>query len=766
MRTLIVGAGALGGLVGAMLTRAGEDVTLLEINRARARLLNDAGLRITRSGQDEIHTALHVVTDVEGLPPFDLVFIAVKSYQTEAAVRAALPATGATTRFLSMQNGVGNAEVIASVVGADRTLCGITYHSVQHAGPGRLQFRAGIKPILIAPVGQMPAVVVEQIAAVFRQAGLETNVVENIDHALWQKLLHNAVVNPVSAVTGLTCREILGDDDLLAFMRDLAGEIIAVMRARGIPIVDEEDPFRPIMGSLRALGKNHPSMWQDLARRTRTEVDAINGAVAAEAARLCLNAPHNAALVRFIHSRERQTFLGKQEIARTLGLDGRREGRATVGAANAAEAPGDGTAAAPIPLARRTARDSEPLECTRWLHDLVRAYYRQLADDAGGRTVAACSTLAPVEVVRALGMVPYFPEEHAAMLSASGQAVSSIARAAAEGYSPFASSAMRADIGAFLDGRSPLAEVYGVPGPPRPALAVYSTNGGREVLRWFEFYGARLGVPVMGVHPPPALHELDQIDVDATVEQMLRLMDQLERASGHSVEMDELAHIVRLSQQATALWSEVLSLARAVPAPITAFDALAHLAPAVLLRGTPAAVSYYGALRDEVAHRVALGTAAVPDERCRLYWDGPPIWCAQPQLARLFAERGLAVVASTHGEVFTLPGLDADDPVGSLARTYAEVFANRSEGWKTAYLARRFGEFSVDGAIFHDARTSSDASHVRYGLATRVQRQTGVPSLVVEADAYDPRLFSSERLENLLTEFLERQPERHAALAM
>ncbi|MCX5761819.1 MAG: hypothetical protein NTW72_10025 [Gemmatimonadetes bacterium] len=121
-------------------------------------------------------------------------------------------------------------------------------------------------------------------------------------------------MNPTSAITGLTCRELLADEDMMAFMRDLCAEIVAVMRARGVPIMDEEDPFRPIIGSLKALGKNRPSMWQDLARGTRTEVDALNGAIVREAERLGLLVPHNSALVRFIHSRERQKFLRKQDI--------------------------------------------------------------------------------------------------------------------------------------------------------------------------------------------------------------------------------------------------------------------------------------------------------------------------------------------------------------------------------------------------------------------------------------------------------------------
>ena len=138
MRILVLGAGALGGLVGANLTRAGEDVTLLEVNTARARLLDEAGLLISRVGEEEACVPVHVVSALDGLAPFDLVFIAVKTYETADAVRSVLPVCSETTLFLSLQNGVGNAETVATLVPAERVLCGITYHSIQHAGPRRL----------------------------------------------------------------------------------------------------------------------------------------------------------------------------------------------------------------------------------------------------------------------------------------------------------------------------------------------------------------------------------------------------------------------------------------------------------------------------------------------------------------------------------------------------------------------------------------------------------------------------------------------------
>jgi 2-dehydropantoate 2-reductase len=755
MRILIVGAGALGGLMGAYLTRAGEDVTLLEVNQARARLLADAGLQITRVGQEEVTIPIHVVTTVAGLAPFDLVFVAVKTYQTGDAVRAVLGATTAATRFLSLQNGIGNAEAIAALVGEERVLCGVTYHSVEHAGPGRLRYRAGIKPIQIAAVRGGATPEVEAIGAAFRRAGFETNIVANVDHALWQKLLHNAVVNPTSAITGLTCREVLADEELIAFMRDLCGEIIAVMRARGVPIVDEEDPFRPIIGSLKALGKNRPSMWQDLSRGTRTEVDALNGAIVREAERLGLSVPHNAALVHFIHSRERQKFLKKQEIAQQLGLD---RGRA---AGEEAPRPRLRVRGAPRDADAGMPSGGPPLESTGRLKELMHAYYVDLAAaaDDPGRVVAACSGLAPVEILRALDIAPYLPENHAALIAATRRAGPYIARATAEGFSQFVSSAMRTDIGALLMGSSPLTDAHGIKGPPRPDLVVYSTNTGHELVRWFEFYGSHYGVPVMGLHPPPALNVLERIDVDAAVHQLLRLQRRLEESTGRVLDIDRLGEVVGHSAKAAQLWSDILELARVEPAPITFFDTLIHVAPMILMRGTPEAVDYYRQLKAEVEQRVAQGVSAVPNESHRLYWDGPPIWCALRPLARLFEEAGAAIVASTFCSEFALRGLDRNDPFESMAWAYTGIFDNRSEDYRAAYLAQQFEQYGVDAAIYHDCRTTPETSHVRYGPAARTQHLAGVPGLVIEADSHDLRLFSTERLQEQFADFLEQRVE-------
>ena len=313
MRIVVVGAGALGGLVAGHLVEAGVDAVLLESDEKRAAILNRDGLYILQEGEGERRIPVRVITSVEGQQPVDLVFLAVKSYQTEAAMRAVLPLVNPDTRVLSMQNGIGNADTIARMVRPEQVLCGIFYHSVQHVGANRIRFRLGIKPIQIAPFLGNGNGEVQEICEIFNQAGLRTEIVDNLEQVIWSKILHNAAVNPVSALTGMTCNQMLADAEVQLLCQALTQEIVSVMRALGVAIEDEEDPYRPVIASQRALGDNHPSMWQDLARGVPTEIDAINGAVVREAARLGLSAPVNWTLVRLIHAREQTPLPYKKE---------------------------------------------------------------------------------------------------------------------------------------------------------------------------------------------------------------------------------------------------------------------------------------------------------------------------------------------------------------------------------------------------------------------------------------------------------------------
>jgi len=759
MKIVIVGAGALGGLVGAQLTSGGEDVTLIEINEARTRLLNETGLFVAEGNKGETCIPLRVATSVVGLPVADLVFISVKSYQTETALKAALPVVGSDTFVLSMQNGIGNTEVMAGIVEPGQILSGITYHSIQHVGPNRIRYRPGIKPIQIAPFDGVITPAITEVGEVFRRSGLNTEVAQQIDDVIWQKLLHNAVVNPVSALTGLTCRELLDDPYLQSFMRDLTMEIIAVMKARGVPIVNEEDPYAPVVNSQKALGKNRPSMWQDLARSYRTEVDTINGAVVREADRLGLDAPHNRGLVNFIHSRENQSFLRKQEVAATL----RSAARGTADSDTSQTPPQKRSARALRPIRPAPGggmpASRVPLTAAPKLKELITGYYRKLqqASDDSDRQIAWCSGMGPVEVLRALGLSIYFPENHAALIGASRQSGLYIPQALQEGFSQFANSAMASDIGAMLVGDSPLVSVHGVAGPPPPDVLAYNTNYGDNLIRWFEYYGRHFDKPVMGLHPPASLHEVGDLEVGAATLQILKMVEELEDRFDRKLDYDRLADVVRLSNKCTRLWREILDMCHQVPSPLTFFDTLIHLAPSIIMRGTPEAVEYYTLLKAEVQDRVANNVAAVPGERFRFYWEGPPIWPALRPLADLFLNHRVAVVGSTYCSIAGLPGIDPKNPVESMARVYTAIFHNRSDAWKEDNLVKAFHDYAVDGVVYHEGRTAPAQSNVRYGLEVRLRRRTGLNALVIEGDTHDLRLFSMNQVMQKLRDFIEIQ---------
>jgi len=314
---------------------------------------------------------------------------------------------------------------------------------------------------------------------------------------------------------------------------------------------------------------------------------------------------------------------------------------------------------------------------------------------------------------------------------------------------------MTCDIGAMLIGDSPLVSVYGIAGPPRPDVVVYNTNYGHGLIRWFEYYGRHFQVPVFGLHPPAALGEVDLIETGAAAQQIFRLVSQLEAATGRRLDMDRLAEVVALSSRAAHLWGEIMDLAQNVPSPLTYFDTLIHLAPMVLMRGTPEAVEYYEILKAELEERVAGTVAAVPGERFRFYWEGPPIWCALRPLSELFMNQGVAIVASTYCEIFELPGLDPKNPIESMARTYTSIFSNRSDDHKKDYLVSKLSHYAVDGVVYHEGRTAPEHSNVRYGLEVNLRRATGLRAIVLEADTHDLRLFSMDRVVRKLDDFIE-----------
>lgn len=392
----------------------------------------------------------------------------------------------------------------------------------------------------------------------------------------------------------------------------------------------------------------------------------------------------------------------------------------------------------------------------------METYYRELDQAArtGEKKIAWCTSVGPAELLRAMGFLVYFPETHAAMLGAARMATDLIPRANAIGYSPEICSYLTADIGAYLAGVSPLKRAYGdIEGPPRPDILVFNTNQCRDVQDWFSWYGREYGVPVVGIHTYVGVNQVSGDYIPSLVQQMKHLIPPLEDVSGNRFDLDALKEIIGLSKHCSELWKAVLDMAEAKPSPLTFFDAATLMGAAVVGRGTREANECYTALIGELRTRVSEGEGALERERFRIYWDGMPVWGRLRAHSELFGNLGAAVLASTYCSSWIFSALDPDEPFESMARAYTELFIVRSDAWKETYIKEMLNRFSIDGIVYHDSKTCPNNSNCRYGMPGRLEKETSIPSLVINGDLNDLRLVSDEQTRTNVEAFIEQLAE-------
>jgi benzoyl-CoA reductase/2-hydroxyglutaryl-CoA dehydratase subunit BcrC/BadD/HgdB len=394
-----------------------------------------------------------------------------------------------------------------------------------------------------------------------------------------------------------------------------------------------------------------------------------------------------------------------------------------------------------------------PLASTARLKQLMADHFTSVdrASREHDAPVAWCTSVGPVELLRALGYQVFFPENHGALLGASRCANDTMPAAHSMGYSPDICSYLTSDIGSYLSKKTPLAR-YGLAQAPRADLLLYNTNQCREVRDWFEFYGREWGAPVVGVTSFRDLGEVERHHVDAIVRQLEALVPALESVAGRRLDAAALEAAVARSKECSDLWGDCLRTSTARPAPLGFFDATIQMAPAVVLRGTAEACDYYRQLLPELRARAAAGGRK---ERFRLYWDGMPIWGKLRDLSTLFDQLETSVVASTYCNSWVFAALDPADPLPSMARASLELFIARSEAPKQRYLEAMVREFAVDGMIFHDSKTCPNNSNARFGMPQRLRKELGLSVLVIDGDLNDLRCFSDEQARTNIEGFVE-----------
>ncbi len=271
-RILIVGTGALATLFAARLSAAGRAVTMLGTWPEALESLRRSGAQLVEEAGREHRFAVHATAELAECRGIRSALVLVKSWQTERAARQLAECLAEDGLALTLQNGLGNHEILVQALGASRVALGTTTLGATLLGPGRV--RAGGEGKISIEAHPAAGPLVEAL----RAARFSVEVVADVRALVWSKLVINAAINPLSALMGVPNGELLRRPAARALLRALASEAAAVAAAQGVELTFA-DPAEAAEEVARRTAANRSSMLQDVERGAPTEIEAICGAV-------------------------------------------------------------------------------------------------------------------------------------------------------------------------------------------------------------------------------------------------------------------------------------------------------------------------------------------------------------------------------------------------------------------------------------------------------------------------------------------------------
>jgi len=302
MKVAVLGPGALGCLLAALFGEAGVQVSLADYRPERVARLRRQGIQVRtlEEGPRVVRAAIGLAAE---LGPCDVTILAVKAYQTEAAARAlpALMSQGGLA--LTLQNGLGNLEVMARIAGPERLLAGVGLLGVTLQDEGRIIYAGRGAIYLGVPAGsRVTGAEAAAVVELFRRAGLECQAREDIEAVLWEKLVINVGINPLTALLRVPNGALLELPPAWEIAVAAAAEAQAVARAAGLRL--SGDPGGRLAQVCTATAANRSSMLQDILAGKQTEIEALNAQVAARGRALGVPTLVNDLLTRLLKAAE------------------------------------------------------------------------------------------------------------------------------------------------------------------------------------------------------------------------------------------------------------------------------------------------------------------------------------------------------------------------------------------------------------------------------------------------------------------------------
>lgn len=302
MKIAIVGAGAMGSMTGGLMKEAGEDVRLYSTNKAHIARIRKDGLILEGIGGERA-VSIEATDAIEDIGPADLIIIFVKSYDTGAAAEAAAKIAAQETTVLTLQNGLGNVEILETVFGSQRVLAGTSDAAATIIEPGRVRHTAHGN-IYIGEIGGQVTERVNRIVSVFKAGGFKTYASDNVMGLIWTKLIFNLAINPLGAILRAKCRKLIDNEPSRATMKLIVEEALRVAEAKGVRLL-HEDMLQAAYALAEKNANSFSSMVQDMFKGKKTEIDFISGAVVREGEKIGILTPVNQTMTYLVKALEK-----------------------------------------------------------------------------------------------------------------------------------------------------------------------------------------------------------------------------------------------------------------------------------------------------------------------------------------------------------------------------------------------------------------------------------------------------------------------------
>ncbi len=385
---------------------------------------------------------------------------------------------------------------------------------------------------------------------------------------------------------------------------------------------------------------------------------------------------------------------------------------------------------------------------------ILKEYWEGAArHQAEGRPVAWVSGNVPIELFWAMGVYPVYPENYSAVCASIQRAQEFCEVAEQKGFSIDLCSYSRVNLGIVL-GKG--IDDPGLPfgGLPRPDILVTTRIPCLIQVKWWEAVREFFNVPLFVVDATMIDLPVREDQRQHFLGQIRELIPVMEKKLGVRYQEDNFLQALKLSDQAAALWLELLDLRASVPSPVGSREMCGNVFPLVSMLGSPTPIEFFNSLLKEAKECVKTGKGAVENEKIRLGWDNIPMWYNLKFFSDV-EDQNVIFTYETYLRYVWGGRMDLNDPWTAFANKHLDVWLNYSIDQRIRTFLQDIPKFKLDGFVFHQNHSCKRFAMGQKDAAEAIQEKLGVPSLFIDSDMADPRAFSAAQSQIKMETFIE-----------